>query len=72
MPYIVVDDQQARIILEAEQGIEIRDRMGRHLGYIAHGFNEEDIAIAKQRMASDEPRYTTGQVLDHIHSLQQK
>jgi len=27
------------------------------------------IAIAKQRQASDEPRYTTRDVLDHLRSL---
>ena len=72
MPHIVVDDQQAKIISESAGSIEIRDRSGRQLGYVAHGFTEEDVAVAKQRMASDEPRYTTRQVLDHIESLEQK
>lgn len=69
MPHIVVDDEQARLILESGERIEIRDRSGKHLGYVSQGFTEEDIAIAKQRMASDEPRYTTKQVLDHLQSL---
>ena len=72
MQHIVVDDEQAKIISESAEGIEIRDRSGKHLGYVAHGFTNEDIAIAKQRLASDEPRYTTRQVLDHIQSLEQK
>ncbi len=72
MPHIVVDDEQAKIISESAESIEIRDRNGRHLGYVAHGFTEEDIAVAKQRMASDEPRYTTQQVLNHIQTLEQK
>jgi len=72
MPHIVVDDEQAKIIVESAGNIEIRDRSGKPLGYVAHGFTDEDIAIAKQRRASDQPRYTTGQVLDHIESLERK
>ncbi len=72
MPHIVLNDEQARIILESAESIEIRDRSGKHLGYVAHRFTDEDIAIAKERMASDEPRYTTQEVLDRIQSLDQK
>jgi hypothetical protein len=72
MPHIVIDDQQAEVILEATDSVEIRDRRGKHLGYVAHGFTDEDIAVARQRMASNEPRYTTHEVLDHLRSLESK
>lgn len=72
MTHLVVDDAQARTIQECSTTLEIRDRNGKHLGYVAHGFSEEDIAIARQRMASDEPRYTTEEVLRHLQSLEQK
>ncbi|HZW33280.1 MAG TPA: hypothetical protein VFF52_21360 [Isosphaeraceae bacterium] len=72
MQHIVVDDQQARLISEATEGVEIRDPRGRHLGYVAPGFTDEDLAIAKQRLASGEPRSTTREVLDHLRSLEQK
>ena len=72
MPHIVVDDEQARIIFESADSIEIRDRRGKHLGYVAHGFTDEDIAVARARRASDEPRLTTEQVLDHLRSLEQE
>jgi hypothetical protein len=71
MPHIVVDDEQAKVIAESTETIEIRDQQGKHLGYVAHGFSAEDIAIARRRMASDEPRYTTQQVQDHLRSLEQ-
>ena len=45
---------------------------GQHLGYVAHGFTDEDIAIAKQRRASDERRYTTQEVLQHLRTLEQE
>ena len=72
MPHIVVDDEQARIIFESADSIEIRDRRGKHLGYVARGFTDEDIAVARARRASDEPRLTTEQVLDHLRSLEQE
>ena len=68
---IVVDDEQAKIITDSSETIEIRDRAGKRLGYVAHGFSEENLAIARQRFHSDEPRFTTQQVLAHLQSLAQ-
>jgi hypothetical protein len=70
MTYIVVDDDAARAIAEAREGVEVRDRQGRCLGYLSCGVSEEDIALAKQRLASDAPRYTTQEVLDRLRSLE--
>jgi hypothetical protein len=72
MPHIVIDEQQARLISEATGDVEIRDAEGRHLGYVAHGFGDEDIAIARQRLGSEHSRYTTREVLDHVRSLEHK
>ncbi len=69
---IIVNDQQARLISEATESIEIRDARGGHHGYVAHGFTDKDIAIAKQRLASGDPRYTTEQFLDHLRSLDRR
>ncbi len=70
MSHIIVDDDQARIILGATGEVEVRDRQGRHLGFVEHGFTEEDIELAKQTLASDGPWHTTQQVLDHLRSLE--
>jgi len=70
MAHIVVDDEQARIISESAENVEIRDRTGRRLGFVAHGFTDEDIALAQQRLASSEPRQTSQEVLKHIESLE--
>jgi hypothetical protein len=70
MRHIVVDDQQAKLITETKDTLEIRDVQGRLLGYVAHRFTDDDIAIAKQRLASGGPRYTTQEVLDHLRSLE--
>jgi hypothetical protein len=66
MSHIVLNDEQAKIVSEATGCVEIRDDRGRHLGYVFHGFTDDDIAVAKRRLASSEPRYTTQQVLDHL------
>jgi hypothetical protein len=42
------------------------------LGSIDPVWTEEDIADARRRLASDEPRYTTAQVLAHLKSLEGK
>ena len=72
VPHIIVDDEQARIISKATEKVEIRDGNGNRLGFVAHGFTDEDIAIAKQRRTSTEPRYTTHEVLEHLRSLDEK
>lgn len=73
MPQIIVDDEQAKLIAESPGSIEIRDRKGDLLGYAkaTYKWTEEDIAIAKQRLNSDEPRYTTKEVFEHLKSLGQ-
>lgn len=72
MVKIVVTEDQARTIAEARDVVEIVDQGGRRLGFFARPFTDEDIAIARQRAASDEPRRTTQQVLDRLKSLEQE
>lgn len=69
MPFIVVDDQQRKTILEAKGSVEIRDSQGRYLGSINDGFTPEDIELAKKSLASDSRRFTTKEVLEHLRQL---
>ncbi len=69
MTHITVDATQAELILNSGESIEIRDENGRHLGFVAHGFSDADVATAAERAASDEPRYTTEEVRAHLKSL---
>lgn len=69
MIHIVVDDQQAKLISESNQYVEIRDPHGKHLGFVAHRFTEDDLALAKERFDSDQPRLTTEQMLSRLRSL---
>ncbi len=70
MIYIIVDDEQARLISETSQGVEIRDKQGNHLGFVAHGFSIEELSLAKSRLGSTQARYTTQEVLDHLRALE--
>jgi hypothetical protein len=70
MIHIVVDDQQAKRISESRQYLEVRDKLGNHLGYVAHGFTDQDIEIAKQRFVSDQPRLSTKQTIDRLRQLE--
>ena len=72
MVKIVVTDDQAKAISEAKEGIEIVDTAGNRLGFFARPFTDQDVAIARQRAASDEPRRTTQQVIDRLKSLGQE
>jgi hypothetical protein len=72
VPHITLNDDQMKNVSEAKQPIEIRDRSGRRLGFVAHTFTQQDIAIARQRMESNQPRFSTTQVLKHLRSIDQK
>ena len=70
MVKIVVNEDQAKAIAEATDTVEIVDADGNRLGYFARPFSDEDIAIARQRAASDEPRHTTQEVIERLNSLE--
>ncbi len=72
MIHITVSDEQAKLIARTRENIEIRDPAGRHLGYIAHDFTDEEIALARKALASPGPRYSTAEVLEHLRSLESK
>ena len=66
---IVLTDEQAKAVASALKPVPVRDSRGNVLGCIAPIWTEEDLADAKRRLASDEPRYTTAQVLEHLRAL---
>lgn len=69
MTHIVVDDELAKTILKAMETLEVRDRSGQRLGYVTPNFTAEEVATARKRLQSDETRYSTQEVLDHLQSL---
>jgi hypothetical protein len=76
---LVVDDEQARLIVESRAPIAIRDRRGRVLGRIVREDSEdapprtwsaERIGELEQRLDSDGPWYSTEEVLEHLKTLE--
>ena len=72
MVKVIVTEDQAKAIAAAKDGVEFVDASGNRLGFFARPFGEDDIAIARQRAASDEPRRSTQQVIDRLKSLEQE
>lgn len=70
MVQIVVTEDQAKAIAESQERIEIVDTAGNRLGFFARPFTDDDVANARKRAASDEPRRTTEQVIDRLNSLE--
>lgn len=66
MSHIVLDDEQAKIVAEADDQVEVRDRMGRRLGYVFQGFSREELAEAQQRADSDGPWHTTAVIQEAL------
>lgn len=73
MKHLVLNDEQMKVLAEAQRQVEVRDSAGHLIGYLQFvGFTQAEIEEAKRRLASDEPRYTTAQVLAHLRSLESK
>ncbi len=73
MKHIVLNDEQMKILAETPRQVEVRDSGGHLVGYLQFvGFTPADLEEAERHLASDEPRYTTEQVLAHLRSLESK
>jgi hypothetical protein len=72
MNQIILTDEQAQVVASALKPVPVCDAKGRVLGTIMPIWTEEDIADAKRRLASDEPRYTTAEVLEYLRSPETK
>ncbi len=70
MQHITLNDEQMQILAAAQGRVEVRDSGGHLVGYLQFiGFTRVEVEEAKRRLASDEPRFTTEQVLAHLQSL---
>ena len=69
MTQIILDDKQAEVLADALEPVAVCDPKGDIVAYIEPIWSRADIAKAKQRLASNQPRYTTKEVLNHLRSL---
>ena len=75
MPEIVVNDQQAQIIFESQDPVQVRDGNGRVLGFIARMPNgDESVEIREmlRRMQTEHRSFSTEDVIHHLRSLDTK
>lgn len=70
MTQVILTDEQARIVASALQPIEFLDSQGTVVRTIQPIWTEEDLADAERRLASDEPRHTTAQVMEFLRRLE--
>jgi hypothetical protein len=72
MPQIVLPREQAELVAQALEPVQVCDPSGAVLGVIEPIWTHDEIAEAKRRLSTDQPRYTTAQVLEHLRSLERK
>lgn len=71
MTDLVLTDEQARILKEAGGHVRLRSRAGTCIGYASTvpELTLEEISELKRRASSNERRYTTQEVLDHLRQF---
>ena len=69
MVRIVAKDELLRELERTDEVIEFVDANGKRLGTLVRPPSDEDIRIAKERLAGDGKRHTTEEVVAHLRSL---
>lgn len=72
MKQLVLTDEQAKLVAASRKPVSVVDSRGNSLGTITPAWTEADVVEAKRRLASEQPRYTTAQVLEHLRSLEKQ
>lgn len=67
---IVVSAEQAKAIEEGQESIEIVDASGKQLKYLSQPFTQEEIQLAKERLASNQERVPSSVVLERLKALE--
>jgi hypothetical protein len=69
MSHITLSEQQSQVIEQAQDMVEIRDHRGNVVVRVDPQFTEADLAEAKRRLASNQPRYPASQVEARLKAL---
>jgi hypothetical protein len=71
MVQVVATSDQAKLFAESNECIEMVDANGKLLGTVVRPPSDEDIRIAKLRIAEGGKRHSTDEVVAHLRSLEQ-
>ncbi|TWU49032.1 hypothetical protein Poly51_49360 [Rubripirellula tenax] len=71
MVKVVATNDQAKLLAESNESVEFVDANGKRLGTLMRPPSDEDIRIAKERIAGDGKRHTTDEVVTRLRSLEQ-
>jgi hypothetical protein len=66
MLQIILTDEQAKVVASALKPVQVPDAQDKVLGWITPIWTEQDVAKAKQILASGEAWFTTEQVLARL------
>ena len=66
MVELVVTAEQAKLLANANESVEIVDAQGNRLGFFARFFSDHEVAIAAVRAASGQAGRATGEVLERL------
>lgn len=69
MVELVVTAEQAKLLAEASDSVEIVDGKGNRLGFFARRFSDREVATASLRGAAAVPGRSTAEVLERLKSL---
>ena len=73
MTDLVLNSEQVKTIRNANLGVQVVDGEGNILGFVVNAFfSASEIAEMERAFDSDEPRYTTQEVLQHLRSLESR
>jgi hypothetical protein len=68
MVQIVMTEAQAKLFAATDERVEIVDTSGRRLGTLLRPPSDEEVRIARERIAQGGKRYTTEEVVSHLRS----
>jgi hypothetical protein len=69
MMQITLDSEQVKVVVQTRGEVQVCDPAGNVLGVMtpaADWLEQQDIVESKRRLASNQPRYTTEEVLEHL------
>ncbi len=69
MVKLVVSAEQAKVLTEARESVEIFDAKGNRLGFFTQPFSDHEIELARGRAAAGQPGRSTADVLERLASL---